>query len=58
VESFCSHLLPTDRPPFSNEEGTEERSKKDIKLPSDSWQWENDWQIETSFEEHHLNHEV
>jgi len=49
VEGFCDSLLPTDRPKFSNEEGTEERNPK-MKLPCESWGWEGDWQIENTFE--------
>ncbi|CAL8138024.1 unnamed protein product [Orchesella dallaii] len=50
VNNFCDQLLPTDRPHFSDETGLINRDKSYIKLPSDSWQWESDWQIVDTFE--------
>ena len=38
------NLLPTDRPAWSNAAGTEEVTKESLRLPSDDWQWESDWQ--------------
>ena len=40
------NLLPTDRPAWSNVTGTEEVRKEQVRLPSDDWEWENDWQLD------------
>lgn len=58
VGGFCDNLLPTDRPPFSDETGLENRDKSYINLPSDSWQWEGDWVIENTFENQLLSQDV
>ena len=42
------NLLPTDRPGWSNASGTEEVTKDSLRLPSDDWEWENDWQLDFS----------
>ena len=38
------NLLPTDRPAWSNATGTEEVTRESVKLPSEDWEWEGDWQ--------------
>src|SRR6266487_4091110 len=43
VTNFTAILLPTDRPPFSSEDGTDSQPKESFKMPSRSWQWESDW---------------
>ena len=44
---FSSKLLPTDRPGFSNFEGTKATPKDSFKLPSNNWKWKDeDWVIE------------
>ena len=49
IEGFCSNLLPTDRPHFSNMDGTAERSRETVHLPTMAWMWDDDWHIETLF---------
>jgi len=46
VSGFTNSLLPTDRPPFSNYEGTKSTPKESFVLPSSSWQWKSDWIID------------
>ena len=47
LKGFSNNLLPTDRPNFSNKEGTKELSKDSFELPSSNWQWkDHDWQID------------
>ena len=58
VDGFSHRLLPTDRPHFSSEDGTTESTKNSIALPSECWEWESDWQIETLFEGQVLDPEV
>lgn len=43
-------MLPTDRYPYSNEEGTENRAKEVVKLPSEGWIWKGEWQVDNTFE--------
>ena len=40
------NLLPTDRAAWSNATGTEEVTRESIKLPSDDWEWEGEWQLD------------
>ena len=49
MDGFCSNLLPTDRPRFSNVDGTQERNKENIHLPTMAWVWDDDWHIERLF---------
>lgn len=58
MEGFSSRLLPTDRFNFSNHDGTVDRSRDKVKLPSMAWQWEGDWQIETTLDGQPLDHDV
>lgn len=51
-------MLPTDRYNFSNQDGTIDRSRDKVKLPSMAWQWEGDWQIETTLDGQPLDHDV
>lgn len=51
-------MLPTDRYNFSNQDGTVDRSRDKVKLPSMAWQWEGDWQIETTLDGQPLDHDV
>ena len=48
VNGFSSNLLPTDRPGFSNREGTVGKRKEDVKLPSMAWTWESMWYVDTN----------
>lgn len=58
MEGFSGRLLPTDRYNFSNQDGTVDRSRDKVKLPSMAWQWEDDWQIETTLDGQPLDHDV
>lgn len=49
IEGFANHLLPTDRHRFSTENGLVDRAIKTIRLPSMAWQWEDEWQIDRSW---------
>ena len=43
---WSSHnLLPTDRPAWTNVNGSIEIPKSSVVLPSDDWEWEFDWQL-------------
>ncbi|XP_066998371.2 tectonin beta-propeller repeat-containing protein isoform X2 [Anabrus simplex] len=55
VEGFSSRLLPTDRYHFSSQDGTRDRTKEKIALPSMAWQWEGDWHLETSLDGQQLD---
>ncbi|KAJ8680209.1 hypothetical protein QAD02_015996 [Eretmocerus hayati] len=57
VEGFGGRLLPTDRYHFSNQDGTVDRSRDKVKLPSMAWQWEGDWYIETTLDGQPLDHD-
>ncbi|XP_034938051.1 tectonin beta-propeller repeat-containing protein [Chelonus insularis] len=57
LEGFTGRLLPTDRYNFSNADGTVDRSRDKVKLPSMAWQWEGDWQIETTLDGQPLDHD-
>lgn len=47
LTGFSSKLLPTDRPAFSNFEGTKATPKDSFKLPSNNWSWKDeDWTVE------------
>lgn len=47
IQGFTSQLLPTDRPSFSNYDGTKSTPKESFDLPSPSWQWiDEDWKID------------
>jgi hypothetical protein len=43
---WSTELLPTERPSWSNEEGTEERDFNSVKLPDETWQWVGQWIIQ------------
>ena len=49
LDGFCANLLPTDRPHYSNVDGTLARSPDTIHLPTMAWTWDDDWHIETLF---------
>uniref|UniRef100_A0ABD2WY66 Galectin domain-containing protein n=1 Tax=Trichogramma kaykai TaxID=54128 RepID=A0ABD2WY66_9HYME len=57
LEGFSGRLLPTDRYHFSNHDGSVDRSRDKVKLPSMAWQWEGDWQIETTLDGQPLDHD-
>ncbi|XP_058805378.1 tectonin beta-propeller repeat-containing protein isoform X2 [Phymastichus coffea] len=57
LEGFSGRLLPTDRYHFSNQDGTVNRSRDKVKLPSMAWQWEGDWYIETLLDGQPLDHD-
>ncbi len=40
------HLLPTDRPDWSNETGKEAMPRDAQRLPSDAWVWDGDWRVD------------
>lgn len=54
---FSHHLLPTDRPRWSSQDGLTARPKEKIKLPTLGWEWEGDWSIEDNLEGQPLGHE-
>lgn len=58
LEGFSGRLLSTDRYNFSNQDGTVDRSRDKVRLPSMAWQWEDDWQIETTSDGQPLDHDV
>lgn len=58
LEGFSGRLLPTDRYHFSNADGSVDRSRDKVKLPSMAWQWEGDWYIETTLDGQPLDHDV
>ena len=45
VAGWSARLLPTDRPAWSNDEGTQARQFTDFKCPI-GWQWTSEWTIE------------
>ena len=45
VAGWSSRLLPTDRPSWSNDEGTQARQFTDFKCPM-GWAWTSDWSID------------
>ena len=45
VVGWSSRLLPTDRPNWSNEEGTQAKQFTDFKCPP-GWSWVSDWRID------------
>ena len=47
IVGFSSNLLPTDRPHFSNESGSQSLPKDSFYLPSPNWNWEGHWTIVT-----------
>ncbi|XP_053971353.1 tectonin beta-propeller repeat-containing protein isoform X1 [Hylaeus volcanicus] len=57
LDGFSGRLLPTDRYNFSNQDGTADRSRDKVKLPSMAWQWEGDWLIETTLDGQPLDHD-
>lgn len=57
VEGFSKSLLPTDRPKFSNVDGTVDRTIDKIRLPSMAWNWENDWHLDLTFNGQNLDHD-
>ncbi|XP_046426690.1 tectonin beta-propeller repeat-containing protein isoform X1 [Neodiprion fabricii] len=57
LEGFSGRLLPTDRYNFSSQDGTVDRSRDKVKLPSMAWQWEGDWHIETTLDGQPLDHD-
>ena len=44
----AKHLLPLDPFAWSNEEGTLNIRKEDVKLPSQEWIWQGDWKFDTN----------
>ncbi len=40
------HLLPTDRPDWSDESGKEAMPRDAQRLPSDAWVWDGDWRVD------------
>ena len=45
VVGWSSRLLPTDRPSWSNDEGTQAKQFTDFKCPP-GWSWVSDWRID------------
>ena len=58
IDGFCKNLLPTDRPQFSNAEGTQKRNKDAIKLPTLAWSWDSEWYVDTNFNGKALDKDV
>lgn len=58
IEGFGRRLLPTDRYQWSNKDGTVERRKENVRLPSMAWQWESDWQLELTLDGYPLDYDV
>jgi hypothetical protein len=48
---WSTELLPTERPSWSNEAGTEERDFDSVKLPDETWQWVGQWIIQQTTNE-------
>ncbi|KAF0287052.1 Tectonin beta-propeller repeat-containing protein 1 [Amphibalanus amphitrite] len=48
IDGFCDKLLGTDRYHFSSMDGKTERRFTDVDLPSLGWQWEGDWQLDST----------
>jgi len=46
LTGFGAHGLPTDRSPWSDETGRIPLEKDSIKLPSNTWTWVADWEID------------
>ena len=46
VISFSLQLLPTDRPNWSNVDGTRERAREGVELASMAWAWDEEWHID------------
>eukprot|EP01006_Ploeotia_vitrea_P066998 TRINITY_DN96194_c0_g1_i1.p1 TRINITY_DN96194_c0_g1~~TRINITY_DN96194_c0_g1_i1.p1 ORF type:complete len:281 (-),score=105.22 TRINITY_DN96194_c0_g1_i1:75-917(-) len=46
LKKWSDELMFTDRPHWSSEDGTEERTKEAAVLPSGMWRWESDWQLD------------
>lgn len=57
IEGFGNRMLPTDRPKFSNADGTENRPTDTIQVPSLAWQWEGKWQLESTLNGEPLDHD-
>lgn len=57
IEGFANRMLPTDRPKFSNADGTESRAIDTIQVPSLAWQWESKWQLECNLNGEPLDHD-
>ena len=45
-----SDLLPTDRPPWTTEDGSRATPKSSFDLPSSDWAWQGQWLIQTPSE--------
>ncbi|KAK6170342.1 hypothetical protein SNE40_018755 [Patella caerulea] len=43
------NLLRTDRSNWSNESGDQSRTREELTLPSEYWEWEEDWFIDENF---------
>ena len=46
------HLLPIDPYSWSSKDGTLPLPQDDVKLPSEQWQWEEEWYIDENVEGH------
>lgn len=57
IEGFAGHLLPTDRPKFSTEDGKEARFIETIRCPSMAWQWEGEWKLDCTLNGDPLDHD-
>lgn len=57
MDGYSARLLPTDRFHFSNIDGTVSRCTDKVQLPSTSWQWEGEWQLECELDGEHLDHD-
>lgn len=46
ISGFCDKLLPTDRPHWSSEDGLVGLPQEKFVLPSNAWEWEEEWYVE------------
>ena len=58
LDGFCNKLLPTDRPPFSSQDGLSERRLLSFDLPSAAWVWDDQWHIDLLHNGQHLESDV
>jgi hypothetical protein len=49
VLGWSDRLLPTDRPPWSDYNGTAAKSMEEVALPDDKrhWDWVDEWHVDS-----------
>lgn len=55
---FCNQLLPSDRYPFSSQDGRINRELSSVNLPSGLWAWDDTWHLKLAHEGTQLAEEV